>query len=139
MDYGIFNNYSVTLDGLMREAQSISPVHSEFSNASEPEKPRKEVNARERNRTQRFVNSAFTTLRSLIPTEPCDRKLSKIEILRLAKSYIAHLDAVVMTGNNEKPCANYTSPHLCENINAADKPTRSSICTFCATSSGSKN
>lgn len=44
------------------------------------------------------VNSAFNTLRTLIPTEPYDRKLSKIEILRLAKSYIAHLDAVIITG-----------------------------------------
>ncbi|CAG7720855.1 unnamed protein product, partial [Allacma fusca] len=34
------------------------------------------------------VNTAFTTLRTLIPTEPADRKLSKIETLRLASSYI---------------------------------------------------
>nr|CAD7433033.1 unnamed protein product [Timema monikensis] len=39
------------------------------------------------------VNSAFTTLRTLIPTEPVDRKLSKIETLRLASSYISHLQA----------------------------------------------
>lgn len=44
------------------------------------------------------VNSAFTTLRLLIPTEPKNRKLSKIETLRLAKSYIAHLGAILMTG-----------------------------------------
>nr|CAD7449382.1 unnamed protein product [Timema bartmani] len=40
-----------------------------------------------------IVNSAFTTLRTLIPTEPVDRKLSKIETLRLASSYISHLQA----------------------------------------------
>ncbi|XP_017464151.1 PREDICTED: uncharacterized protein LOC108357589 [Rhagoletis zephyria] len=118
MDYGIFNNYSVTLDGLMREAQSISPVHSEVSNASEPEKPRKEVNARERNRTQRLL------FLNLMEYNSENTKLTKFDLF---------------TGNNEKPCANYTSPHLCENRNAADKLTRSSICTFCATSSGSKN
>lgn len=44
------------------------------------------------------VNSAFTTLRHLIPTEPENRKLSKIETLRLAKSYIEHLRAVLITG-----------------------------------------
>lgn len=44
------------------------------------------------------VNSAFTTLRLLIPTEPKNRKLSKIETLRLAKSYIAHLGAILVTG-----------------------------------------
>lgn len=44
------------------------------------------------------VNSAFNTLRLLIPTEPKNRKLSKIETLRLAKSYISHLDAVLHVG-----------------------------------------
>lgn len=44
------------------------------------------------------VNSAFVTLRELIPTEPKNRKLSKIETLRLAKSYIEHLAATLMTG-----------------------------------------
>ena len=37
------------------------------------------------------INRAFTHLRGMIPTEPVDRKLSKIEVLRLATSYIQHL------------------------------------------------
>lgn len=45
------------------------------------------------------VNSAFISLRDLIPTEPKTRKLSKIETLRLAKSYIEHLAAMLITGN----------------------------------------
>ncbi|XP_067637079.1 transcription factor 15 isoform X2 [Eurosta solidaginis] len=136
MEFEIYNTYQLPLN-MLCETQNVSPAHSDISNSSEPEKPRKEVNARERNRTQ-SVNSAFTTLRSLIPTEPCDRKLSKIEILRLAKSYIAHLNAVIITGNNEKPCANYSSPHQCEIVNSTDVA-RSSICTFCATLSGNKS
>lgn len=44
------------------------------------------------------VNSAFLSLRQLIPTEPKTRKLSKIETLRLAKSYIEHLFAMLVTG-----------------------------------------
>lgn len=44
------------------------------------------------------VNSAFLSLRQLIPTEPKTRKLSKIETLRLAKSYIEHLFAMLITG-----------------------------------------
>jgi hypothetical protein len=48
------------------------------------------ANERERGRTQ-SVNGAFIHLRGLIPTEPVDRKLSKIETLRLATSYIEHL------------------------------------------------
>ncbi len=45
-------------------------------------RPRNTANARERDRTN-SVNTAFTALRTLIPTEPADRKLSKIETLRL--------------------------------------------------------
>lgn len=44
------------------------------------------------------VNSAFSALRLLIPTEPKNRKLSKIETLRLAKSYISHLNATLVIG-----------------------------------------
>lgn len=90
-------------------------------------KQRNQANARERYRTHRYwflsqrinlvrlrtkvglilqsslfsVNSAFSTLRLLIPTEPKNRKLSKIETLRLAKSYIAHLSATLMIGKNK--------------------------------------
>ncbi|KAJ8680218.1 hypothetical protein QAD02_016005 [Eretmocerus hayati] len=53
-----------------------------------------QANARERHRTQ-SVNRAFRALRRLIPTEPADRKLSKIEILKLAVSYIGHLFALL--------------------------------------------
>lgn len=44
------------------------------------------------------VNKAFSTLRALIPTEPPDRKLSKIETLRLASSYIDHLASQLTAG-----------------------------------------
>merc|ERR1712117_626465 len=49
---------------------------------------------RERMRVEAF-NSAFGTLRELLPTLPPDKKLSKIEILRLAICYIAYLDSVL--------------------------------------------
>lgn len=93
-------------------------------------KQRSQANARERFRTHRFiekfplpnlilshkltknfshhsVNSAFSTLRLLIPTEPKNRKLSKIETLRLAKSYISHLNATLAIGK----CATYFTSH----------------------------
>lgn len=56
---------------------------------------RQVANQRERDRTH-SVNSAFVQLRRLIPTEPLDRKLSKIETLRLAGSYINHLHSVLI-------------------------------------------
>ena len=59
------------------------------------------ANMRERDRTQ-SVNSAFSSLRELIPTEPLDRKLSKIETLRLATSYIQHLAVQLHAGPHNK-------------------------------------
>ena len=56
-------------------------------------------NERERGRTQ-SVNGAFIHLRGLIPTQPVDRKLSKIEILRLATSYIEHMVNQLNSGKN---------------------------------------
>lgn len=49
---------------------------------------------RERIRVEAF-NVAFTDLRKLLPTLPPDKKLSKIEILKLAICYIAYLNHVM--------------------------------------------
>ena len=62
------------------------------------------------------VNSAFNNLRLLIPTEPKNRKLSKIETLRLAKSYISHLIAVLITGERHLNIYNHQGSILCENV-----------------------
>ncbi|XP_028309246.1 transcription factor 15 [Gouania willdenowi] len=91
-------------------------------------KQRSAANARERGRTQ-SVNSAFTALRTLIPTEPIDRKLSKIETLRLASSYISHLANVLLSGEGTaegQPCLGAGHAHG----EGGGKQPRS-ICTFC--------
>lgn len=49
---------------------------------------------RERLRVEAF-NVAFGELRKLLPTLPPDKKLSKIEILRLAICYISYLNHVL--------------------------------------------
>ena len=49
---------------------------------------------RERVRVEAF-NAAFGQLRRMLPTLPPDKKLSKIEILRLAICYITFLDHVL--------------------------------------------
>ncbi|KAM9346823.1 helix-loop-helix protein 2-like [Symphorus nematophorus] len=49
---------------------------------------------RERVRVVAF-NMAFAELRKLLPTLPPDKKLSKIEILRLAICYISYLNHVL--------------------------------------------
>uniref|UniRef100_A0A8B9Q6C2 Scleraxis bHLH transcription factor n=1 Tax=Apteryx owenii TaxID=8824 RepID=A0A8B9Q6C2_APTOW len=95
------------------------------------------ANARERDRTN-SVNTAFTALRTLIPTEPADRKLSKIETLRLASSYISHLGNVLLVGEacgDGQPC--HTTPAFFHH-GSGSPPARDSensqpkqICTFC--------
>ncbi|XP_051284269.1 basic helix-loop-helix transcription factor scleraxis [Dicentrarchus labrax] len=87
---------------------------------------RQAANARERDRTH-SVNTAFTALRTLIPTEPADRKLSKIETLRLASSYISHLANVLLLGDDcrdGQPCLRY------QRILHGATSLRP-ICTFC--------
>ncbi len=90
--------------------------------------PRQRVaaNARERDRTH-SVNSAFTALRDLIPTEPKNRKLSKIETLRLATSYISHLGTVLLVGDEgiDQPCMHQSL------LRAGTDAGPRVICTFC--------
>ncbi|CAG0895187.1 unnamed protein product [Darwinula stevensoni] len=87
---------------------------------------RLQATTRERNRTH-SVNNAFLALRTLIPTEPKDRKLSKIETLRLATSYIAHL----MSQLNEGTCA-VEHPRC-------DPGPRHPVCTFCVSARKKSN
>lgn len=64
-------------------------------------KQRKSANARERNRVQ-VINSAFETLRELIPLLPTEKRPSKIETVRLAALYIHHLTELLTNiGNHE--------------------------------------
>ncbi|XP_046696258.1 transcription factor 15-like isoform X2 [Silurus meridionalis] len=93
-------------------------------------KQRQAANARERDRTH-SVNTAFSALRTLIPTEPADRKLSKIETLRLASSYIAHLANVLLladSGGDGPPCTRHREALVHGGGGgSALRP----ICTFC--------
>ena len=112
-------------------------------------RPRQNANARERDRTQ-SVNSAFTTLRTVIPTEPANRKLSKIETLRLATSYISHLHTVLMVGLDciDQPCMKHrelarlasSSSGTARHCQQKDETSSTSngptpICTFCLSAS----
>lgn len=56
---------------------------------------RNAANARERAR-MRILSKAFCRLKTTLPWVPADTKLSKLDTLRLATSYIAHLRAVLM-------------------------------------------
>ncbi|XP_017135713.1 basic helix-loop-helix transcription factor scleraxis [Drosophila miranda] len=90
--------------------------------------PRQKINARERYRTFN-VNAAYEALRSMIPTEPINRKLSKIEIIRLASSYINHLSSTLQAGTDFQPCLLHKYEN--EGGGAGGHTRRISICTFC--------
>ncbi|XP_065212251.1 T-cell acute lymphocytic leukemia protein 1 homolog [Planococcus citri] len=61
---------------------------------------RNAANARERAR-MRVLSKAFCRLKTTLPWVPPDTKLSKLDTLRLATSYIAHLRAVLKLSENE--------------------------------------
>lgn len=67
---------------------------SEFGEDGRPHPQRNAANARERAR-MRVLSKAFCRLKTTLPWVPADTKLSKLDTLRLATSYIAHLRAVL--------------------------------------------
>ncbi|XP_046910288.2 transcription factor 15 [Dermatophagoides farinae] len=110
---------------------------SEFRQQQEHQKlyHRMIANERERNRTE-SVNKAFNRLRRLLPTIPLNRKLSKIEILRLATSYIQHLNNVCLAITQEIPIENICSRLEHEQNSSSSSSSSSqkrSVCTFCIT------
>lgn len=61
---------------------------------------RNAANARERAR-MRVLSKAFSRLKTTLPWVPPDTKLSKLDTLRLAASYIAHLRQILVDENTE--------------------------------------
>ncbi|KAL0271325.1 UNVERIFIED_CONTAM: hypothetical protein PYX00_008448 [Menopon gallinae] len=68
------------------------------------EKPgqRNAANARERAR-MRILSKAFSRLKTTLPWVPPDTKLSKLDTLRLATSYIAHLRTILTDDGSPAP------------------------------------
>lgn len=81
------------------ELEAATPLQDGEELTSEQKKIRRmQANKRERKRMH-TVNEAFDDLRDLVPTYPSNRKLSKIETLRLACAYIQDL-AKLLTESN---------------------------------------
>ncbi|XP_068198857.1 transcription factor 21 isoform X1 [Antennarius striatus] len=70
--------------------------------AQQESKPvqRNAANARERAR-MRVLSKAFSRLKTTLPWVPPDTKLSKLDTLRLASSYIAHLRQILANDKYE--------------------------------------
>ncbi|XP_022597009.1 helix-loop-helix protein 2-like [Seriola dumerili] len=89
------------LDDVQCGSMSAEPVHVPALSREEKRRRRRATAkyrsahaTRERIRVVAF-NLAFAELRKLLPTIPPDKKLSKIEILRLAICYISYLNHVL--------------------------------------------
>ncbi|XP_065137675.1 basic helix-loop-helix transcription factor scleraxis [Paramisgurnus dabryanus] len=139
------SGYDLKVGGKKRKPSAgrlveLPPISIATTGLMIPEgRQRNAANARERDRTN-SVNTAFTALRTLIPTEPADRKLSKIETLRLASSYISHLGNVLLVGEgcgDGQPChsggpstSNYYHHHSSPSRDSENAQPKQ-ICTFC--------
>ena len=73
-------------------------------------KPRPSANARERER-MRVLSRAFSRLKTTLPWVPADTKLSKLDTLRLACSYIAHLKQILDEDTPAVETTNDTTIH----------------------------
>ncbi|CAG5025174.1 unnamed protein product [Parnassius apollo] len=80
-------------------------TQSSSGRSSHEPQHRNAANARERAR-MRVLSKAFCRLKTTLPWVPADTKLSKLDTLRLAASYIAHLRALL-----HEPRSAHTPPH----------------------------
>lgn len=69
---------------------------------------RNAANARERAR-MRVLSKAFSRLKTSLPWVPADTKLSKLDTLRLASSYISHLKQLLQDDRFENSFAHPVS------------------------------
>ena len=94
---------TTTLTGNSKSPREVTPTKESLGHLTREERRRRRRATqkyrtahatRERIRVEAF-NVAFSDLRKLLPTLPPDKKLSKIEILRLAICYISYLNDVL--------------------------------------------
>uniref|UniRef100_UPI00358E5819 transcription factor 21 n=1 Tax=Myxine glutinosa TaxID=7769 RepID=UPI00358E5819 len=78
-------------------ARAYPPGGLRCSDGDEHQGQRSAANARERAR-MRVLSKAFSRLKTTLPWVPADTKLSKLDTLRLASSYIAHLRHLLADG-----------------------------------------
>uniref|UniRef100_A0A2K5UU38 Pancreas transcription factor 1 subunit alpha n=1 Tax=Macaca fascicularis TaxID=9541 RepID=A0A2K5UU38_MACFA len=85
------------LRGLSGAAAAAARRRRRVRSEAELQQLRQAANVRERRRMQ-SINDAFEGLRSHIPTLPYEKRLSKVDTLRLAIGYINFLSELVLRG-----------------------------------------
>ncbi|XP_019118745.2 musculin [Larimichthys crocea] len=97
-------------EGRIKHDRKASRAHQKEARQSQ----RNAANARERAR-MRVLSKAFSRLKTSLPWVPADTKLSKLDTLRLASSYISHLRQLLQDDRFESRFAhpvNLTWPFL---------------------------
>nr|XP_051699789.1 musculin isoform X2 [Oryctolagus cuniculus] len=87
------------------------PLPPKGSAAECKQSQRNAANARERAR-MRVLSKAFSRLKTSLPWVPPDTKLSKLDTLRLASSYIAHLRQLLQEDRYENGYVHPTWPFV---------------------------
>lgn len=103
--------------GRKRKLEAISNVsnQNESSNSSTSSLSvvqRSAANDRERTR-MRVLSKAFVRLKTSLPWVPSDTKLSKLDTLKLASSYISYLTQILQEdeNNNSTLCTNFETSY----------------------------
>lgn len=112
------NSTSPLDDNLIDSDQEFLLTHCPLERRGNQKSPQQHVdqrlaaNLRERKRMQ-SINHAFEDLRGLVPTLPYEKRLSKVNTLRLAISYIGFMSELLDTTDSNKS--------LCRQNLATDK------------------
>ncbi|XP_059183258.1 musculin [Centropristis striata] len=84
----------------IKPERKLSKAHQKDARQTQ----RNAANARERAR-MRVLSKAFSRLKTSLPWVPADTKLSKLDTLRLASSYISHLRQLLQEDRFERSFA----------------------------------
>ncbi|XP_042365962.1 musculin [Plectropomus leopardus] len=98
------------VEGRIKHERKLSKAHQKEARQTQ----RNAANARERAR-MRVLSKAFSRLKTSLPWVPADTKLSKLDTLRLASSYISHLRQLLQDDRFENSFAhpvNLTWPFM---------------------------
>lgn len=93
-----FHNSTFTTHHIFAISRRI-PKYRRMKCASQQAQQRHAANLRERRRMQ-SINEAFEGLRTHIPTLPYEKRLSKVDTLKLAISYISFLNDMLRKDKN---------------------------------------
>jgi len=126
----------ITTSGLRRNSEdcggdvSLMDSYATSSSPTSPTHPvqRNAANERERAR-MRVLSRAFTRLKTSLPWVPADTKLSKLDTLRLASCYIAHLSRLLQTDDDTNMAVTMTTTSTCTSTGVSSNTSTTSLTT----------